>query len=223
MFHVKKIAFFFIAFLAVLHSKAQGSYSYKVSTQSFHIRQDSALILQLQSNPTFNQLPKFQKELLYTLNYVRLYPVQFKSEALDPYLAAYPQLKPNFGEGLQKELLKLKPVPLTMANSKLLPLATSHAADLAGHEIISHTSSNGTSFQQRLANAQISCGSECINVGSPVSALEVVLSLLIDYNVASLGHRHSLLNPTMVQAGVGVSTNKSDGKLQYTVIDLGCF
>jgi hypothetical protein len=58
-------------------------------------------------------------------------------------------------------------------------------------------------------------------IASNVSPLEVLLSLLIDYNVPDFGHRKSLLNARMTSVGVGLSKG-TDGKLQYTVVDLGC-
>jgi hypothetical protein len=58
-------------------------------------------------------------------------------------------------------------------------------------------------------------------MGNFPNALEVLLSLLIDYRVPNLGHRKSLLNPKMNSIGVGAARNKS-GEVQYTVADLGC-
>ena len=56
----------------------------------------------------------------------------------------------------------------------------------------------------------------------PATPLEILLSLLIDYNVSNTGHRRSLLNPKMEAVGIGNALGSDRNKLQYTVVDLGC-
>jgi uncharacterized protein YkwD len=105
--------------------------------------------------------------------------------------------------------------------SRLFTIARFHAADLGKHNLMSHLSSNGTTTQQRFDRVGVTCGTECINMGDFPNALEVLLSLLIDYRVDNAGHRKSLLSPKMNSIGVGTARNAS-GQLQYTVADLGC-
>jgi hypothetical protein len=223
MFHVKKIVFVLIVAITIFSVAGQGSYTYRPGVFSVELKADSSIERRIKVTPLYSTLNDYERGFLYALNYVRLHPKAFKEEALDPYLKLYPQLRPKYGESLQEELLTLNPSTLTEVEGRLLKLARLHAKDLASVGILSHTSSNGQSFQQRFEGEGIGCGSECINLGQPVSALEALLSLLIDFNVENLGHRRALLNPSMVFVGIGSDFGKENSKMRYTVIDLGCF
>lgn len=223
MFHVKNAVLLVLGAVVSCLSYAQGSYSYKPGAFDVVLKEDTTLQRVIKATPVYSTLSPFEKELLYALNYVRAYPKQFEEEALEPYLKLYPQLKRKYGESLQKELIvavKLKPIE---AEGRLVKLARAHAKDLADNNLMSHSSSDGTSFQQRFEKEGITCGSECINGGQPVSALEALLSLLIDFNVTNLGHRRSLLNPAMSYVGMGTDFGSDNKKVRYTVLDLGCF
>lgn len=222
MFHVKKYFLSLSWCLLAVSCIGQGSYTYKPGGFNVELKEDTAITRIIKSTPVYSTLSDFEKELLYALNYVRANPTEFNKEALDPYLKLYPQLKPKYGESLQKELASASTIVTIEAEGRLVKLARLHAKDIAGNSLMSHTSSNGTTFQQRFEKEGITCGSECINGGQPVSALEALLSLLIDFNVSNYGHRKSLLNPTMKFVGMG-SEFGNDKKMRYTVIDLGCF
>ena len=199
----------------------QGSYTYKPVSFSIKLDFDTAISNALSAMDDYKEMNNFEKEFLYNLNYARKYPGLFVKQALLLFLEAYPLLKPQYGAGLVTEMSHLRALPMVAADIRLIKIARLHASDLAMNNMMSHQSSNGLSTQQRYEKAGVSCGSECINMATYTSALEVLLSLLIDYNVPNLGHRKALLNPKMTIVGVGAATN-SDSKLQYTVADLGC-
>jgi hypothetical protein len=201
--------------------QGQGQYIYKPIPLNISLPIDTAIKGTLERLPFYSTLSDFEKGFLYSLNYARIKPGIFLKEALEPYLVAYPNLKPTYGESLIGDLKKGRVVGILGPNTKLSGLAKAHAADLGLHNLMSHRSSTGETTQQRYEKAGITCGSECINMANYVSPLEVLLSLLIDYNVPDFGHRKSLLNPKMTSVGVGLAKG-TDGKIQYTVVDLGC-
>lgn len=223
MFHVKKCILTSMVGLINVIGLSQGTYSYKPGEFNIVLPEDTSVMRIIKETPVYSTLSGFENDMLYAINYVRLNPSKFKQEALDPYLELYPQLKAKYGESLQRELVAATPVNSIEVEGRLVKLARAHAADLAKNSIMSHNSSNGTSFQQRFEREGITCGSECINGGQPVSALEALLSLLIDFNVSNFGHRKSLLNPTMTSVGIGSSFSNDNKRMRLTVIDLGCF
>ena len=211
---------FFVVSLSCM-VKGQGTYTYKFANFSVSLKEDTIILNKLQLQPDYKKMSVFEQQFIYSLNYARRHPKQFSGEAVVPYLSAYPGLRADYGQSLISELSGLTTIPLLNADLRLVSIARMHAVDLARHNIMSHQSTNGTTTQERFQQVGIGCGSECINMANSVSALEVLVSLLIDYNVPDLGHRKSLLNPKMASVGIGVDTN-SDSKLQYTVVDLGC-
>lgn len=200
----------------------QGQYSYKQVDLNLTLPRDTSILGPLQRYNGYVKLGEFEQGFIYCLNYARSNPSGFLKEAVIPYLDAYPNLKLVYGEGLIRELKGLTPVPGMAINETLNGLAKRHALDLGSHNLMSHSSSNGATTQQRFEKAGIICGSECINMsGKAVPPLEVLLSLLVDYNVPNTGHRKSLLNSKMASVGVGTAKG-TEGNIQYTVVDLGC-
>ncbi len=224
MFHVKQALLFF-CLMSVFFASAQQGAQYFYSPVNFNVvlKEDTSIRNALHQSSDFKDLTVFDQSLFYALNYARKYPKQFSKEALEPYLRAYPDLKPEYGESLKSELELMRPAAILQTEPRLLKIARAHASDIASHNLMSHKSSNGISTQERFTKEGINCGSECINMASSFSPLEVILSLLVDYKVPGLGHRRSLLNPAMSYVGAGVATSTGSQKVQYTVIDLGCF
>jgi uncharacterized protein YkwD len=88
------------------------------------------------------------------------------------------------------------PLVLVEPSSFLGKETSKHAKDLAlKQKTISHSSSDGRSFQQRMIDAQVSkCAGENLLEGKK-DALKSIIMLLIDQGVPDKGHRKALLNP----------------------------
>lgn len=194
---------------------------YKPVAITFNLPADTSIRNDLERQPAYKGWSSFERELLYNLNYARKNPALFQKQAVMPYLKAYPNLKPQYGDGLLDELAHMAPLTELVADTRLVNIARAHASDLGKHNRMSHESTDGSTTQQRFQRAGIICGSECINMGDFPNALEVLLSLLIDFGVQNVGHRKSLLSPRMKTVGAGAARNAA-GDIQYTVIDLGC-
>jgi uncharacterized protein YkwD len=84
----------------------------------------------------------------------------------------------------------------------------------------SHTSPNGSTFQDRAEKALIQrCAGENISFGPQNAVLGLVL-LYIDQGVPGAGHRLSLLSPSFTEMGIGVSPYPNN---YYMVIqDFAC-
>jgi hypothetical protein len=182
--------------------------------------EQSSLQAKLSSDSLYQSLPRFEKDLIYYMNYARQYPRIFAEKAVKPYLLAYPEFKAVYGESLLALLQEARTSGVIFPKAQLIALARRHAMDISKHDLMSHNSSDGTPMQKRFEKEGLICGSECINMLSEGTPLEVLLSLLVDYKVQNFGHRKSLLAEKMTTVGVGVQSSKKG--LQYTVIDLGC-
>lgn len=100
-------------------------------------------------------------------------------------------------------------------------MAATHAGDLKKRNgVISHTSSVGKTFVQRIqAAGRYTCGAENIFNGS-FNALESLIALLIDQGVADKGHRLNLLDPKFQLIGISFISYK-EGK-GILVQDFAC-
>lgn len=149
--------------------------------------------------------------ILYILNLARTYPKLFSKTVL----ARYPELSGNadlvndqyYFQSLIKTMRTMDQAPLLYADEKCFTSAACHAktsgkSGYTGHERISAA-----------CKAKEYFSAECCDYGNE-DPLEIVLSLLIDKDVPSLGHRRALLGP-YTKAGVSIQRHKS---FQYNAV-----
>ncbi len=225
MFHVKRFTFLFIicSLGFYLNANAQG-YISLVDKDFIHTHEKKQDILTgLDTIAAYHSLPETEKEALYWINLVRIYPKQFKTDIVLPFLEQFPEVKSSYSQSLITDLNKATPAGLVIPQSKLNKIAHAHAKDLggSGHHI-SHNSSKGASFQQRMNDGGIfSCVSENIYEGKS-RALESVLFLLIDNGVPNLGHRKNILDKNMHSVGIAFYPIKGKKDMYYSVQNFYC-
>jgi len=206
MFHVKP--FLFVAFFIPLVSFSQhfGTTTLAVKTLPSLPPKNPTIIDFLNKNPGYNSLNPTLKEWFYWTNYSRNNPIGFWDSVVSPILKIYPDFKNSYTHSLEKDLNNTAPLPLVKPNLKLLNTSLSLAKELAAQNASpSHTSPSGATFPDRMKAAGIrNCAGENISFGPQNPVLMLVL-LYIDQNVPGLGHRHSLLNPSFQEMGVGVA------------------
>ena len=173
------------------------------------------------SSPSYKSLSKEEKEILYWTNYSRKNPARFWDSVMVPILVTFPQLRGKFAISLRSDLLSCLPLPLLSLNDTLNQSAKGHALDIGlKTAIISHTSTNGTSFSNRLQNLGIrNCGSENMSLGSGDILMSLAM-LYLDYGLENLGHRKTLLNPEYIYMGVGATRYGS--QQLFFVQDFAC-
>ena len=196
-----------------------GKVMISTATVSYLLPADNEIWTALRADPAFNQFSSFEQGILYSINFARKNPKLFLEHAVKPFITVHPEAKDKYYRSLVEEMNRQASIGIMMPDKALLGTARGHAADLASHNIISHNSTNGATFQERMAAAGWGCGSEAVNMAPVCAPEEVIVMLLIDSNVPNLGHRRSLLNPKYSYTGVGKAVSRS---YQYTVIDLGC-
>lgn len=220
MFHVKRFVVLSVFIMLANWSKAQGYISMSTNVVAYNLPEDIGLRNTLSHSDGFRSLSKEEQEAIYYLDYARKNPNVFLDRAINVFVAGHPEIKSSYIKSLQDLFKHLPQLDIIFPDSTIGLVSKSHAKDLELHQTISHTSSNGRTFQERVGPYLKSCGSEAIHASPRFNPLEAILMLLFDFNVSDLGHRKALLNVNFTKAGFGVSlSNKGNSIL---VIDFSC-
>ena len=184
---------------------------------------DTALENWLSANPFYSQLEHQEKQVVYWVNYARQEPRQFSNSILLPFLKQFPEAKSNYTKSLIDELSTLSSLAPLTPSKKLNEVAQNHTQDLgSNNRNISHNSSKGESFKERLNNfGHFECASENVYEGKK-DGLQAVLFLLIDAGVQNLGHRKNILDPNMKYIGVSFFPIKGKTNQYFMVQDFSC-
>lgn len=139
-----------------------------------------------------------EKELLYWLNYARLNPQPFCMKYIYP---EYVKDSNNiYIATLLDYMLAMKPVPALFPDKVLFESAKCHAESMGKAGLIGHGRRDG---------CQSSFSGECCSYGLS-DPLAIVLQLLIDEGVSSLGHRYICLG-TYSKVGISIKPHKTWG------------
>lgn len=156
-----------------------------------------------------------EKDVVFILNLVRQYPQAFNKTVV----AKWPGYKDRedlasntYYTSLVKTLSTMQPVGLLQPDSANWVSAQCHAytsgqKGYVGHARITEQCKNVSKFY-----------GECCQYGYS-TALDIVMALLIDENVESLGHRIICLSPSY--KWIGVSNQPHTGYGVNTVLDFG--
>jgi hypothetical protein len=169
----------------------------------------------------YDKLPKESKEMLYWTNYARHNPNKFWKEAVVPVVDAFPPLNKPEAKSLQADLSKTGALPMFTLSQALIATSQLHADDIGRKKApLSHTSTNGTDFGSRMQKAGIKyCANENISLSSQSILLSTIL-LYLDIGISGMGHRKTLLDPSLREIGIGSALY---GKDQYFLVqDFSC-
>jgi hypothetical protein len=221
MFHVK--LFLFIILLVPIIAYTQHFGTTTLTTKNLPSLPSRNYFIDqfLNKNNLYKSLPPLLKDWFYWTNYSRNNPKEFWDSVVSPILSLYPDFRNSYTISLEKDLMNSPPLPLLNPNKKLLYTSQLLAEDLAfKNSPPSHTSPSGATFGERMRAAGIiNCAGENISFGPPNTVLMLVL-LYIDQGVPQLGHRHSLLNATFTEMGIGTATYTD--KNTIIIQDFGC-
>lgn len=221
VFHVKPLFFALSLLLSVI------SFGQHFSSSRIEVKPlpplppvQQAVLQSFSSSPVTASLNPEVKDWYYWTNYLRLRPKAMWDSIVEPVLKVYPQLNTGYAKSLKKDLYNTPVLPPMVPSGMLLKLSQSHANDLAKSGRPSHSSSNGTSFQDRMTKAGVlKCAGENISMGDDNVVLSLVF-LLIDEGIPDLGHRKSLLNPAYTELGVGSAKMANNSRM--VVQDFAC-
>lgn len=141
-----------------------------------------------------------EKELIYILNLVRTNPVLFNNTVLKKYpqVSGKPELLNNekYYKSLVRTLANMQPLELLQPDKILFESAACHAASSGQTGYVGHKRVNSSCEKLK------SYYGECCDYGNK-EPLDIILSLLIDEGVASLGHRELFLR-NYLKVGVSI-------------------
>ena len=146
-------------------------------------------------------LNEIEKEVVVVLNLARLYPKKFVQIELKNYTG----LVELYGDYLSKSRYKTSLIR-TMNNMKSIPkLYPDSTLNEFAKCFAKETSENGIVGHKRI-NCEDGYFAECCSYGM-FTGKQIIIQLLIDHDVPSLGHRKICLNKKYQFIGVGESTH----------------
>jgi Cysteine-rich secretory protein family len=185
------------------------------------VLRDSVVDQWNKSTRYYKTLSAEAQDILYWTNYSRRNPKRFWDSVVAPIIQRFPELKGVESASLQTDLYRTVPLPLFKLNEALIKTAQDHSDDMALHNAEpSHSSTNGQTFQDRMRMARIKyCANENLSLGSHHILISIVL-LYLDIRLPELGHRKTLLNPSLTEIGIGYAIYSKDQF--FMVKDMAC-
>jgi len=148
-----------------------------------------------------------EKEVVWLCNLARTDGSLFIKTFLAQYLETN-SAEDSYLESLVTDLKAVNNLPLLMPDKELFLVAKGHATKSGKTGHVGHKYFN-TRMEPLLK--RFSAVAENCDYGNS-SALEIVLSLLIDEDVPSLGHRKNILNKAYTFVGVSIQDHSIYGK-----------
>jgi len=176
------------------------------------------------SQPELDQVweRSFNNEVLQYINEMRKDPKAFYHKYVPEYIKNHPdRFTDQYTRSLKKTMLSSGPLPLFETASALEQCARLQYRYLSqfGGRRLTHEQ-GAISFAARMKKAGLHCLAENLYDADKAKALNVVLDLLIDQHVPSLGHRLNLMNP--IYTSIGIVSGTPAGGRTIVVMDFGC-
>jgi hypothetical protein len=153
-----------------------------------------------------------EREVIYILNLVRMYPRQFANTVLKKYpqkMGSNYLYNSTYYITLLDTLLKIDSSNLLRPDKKCFLSAATHAFTSGKKGTVGHERLNTADKNKEYYNG------ECIDYGAS-TGLDIVLSLLIDEGVPSLGHRSICLSG---YTAIGVAIRDHNTYRHNSVLD----
>ena len=147
-----------------------------------------------------NYMSEKEKAVIYVLNLVRTYPALFAKTVI----AQYPSLSGNddlgkdqiYYQSLLTTLQQMAPLPMMTDNEKCYQSALCHASLSGKTGYVGHKRNSEECEKKKYFYG------ECCDYGSN-NPVEIIITLLIDKDISSLGHRKILLGK-YTSAGISI-------------------
>lgn len=165
---------------------------------------------------------KFERMILDCINEMRRDPRRFYDKYLPDYIREKSgRFTASYTRSLKKDMYQagsLTPFVRDPALEKCAALQFSYLARYKG-KVLSHDQGS-VDFGERMKRAGLHCLAENLYAAEDPDPVAVVLDLLIDQGVSSLGHRRNLLSPQFTHIGLASGTPR--GGRSLIVMDFGC-
>lgn len=143
-----------------------------------------------------------EQKVIYLCNLARLNGAKFR----DTYAKGYLGNKSNgYISSLYSDLASVQNLPMLVPDALLCKSAAYHSQDMGNSGRTGHNSSDGTDCFARIARFGYKAGYRAENCSYGYGdAIGIVMQLLVDEGVSSLGHRKNILGPRYVAIGVSI-------------------
>lgn len=164
----------------------------------------------------------FEKEVLDYINEMRHDPKGFYKRYVKDYVRQKAsRFTSYYTHSLKEDLYRSPSLPPFKTSPALEKAASRQLKYLVGLGGTTLTHSRGsTGFAERMKEAGLHCFAENLYRAVNPDPLDVVLDLLIDQGVSSLGHRKNLLNPAYTH--IGIQSKVASNNYKLVVMDFGC-
>ena len=154
----------------------------------------------------------FDKEVIFLTNLVRMEPQKFIISIVEPYYETELIRKNKYSSSLISDLKKQENLVPLIATPQLTKCANYTANAMGRDGRTGHVTAAGETMSQRMKKFKAEGGLRAENCSySKETPLAVVMQLLIDNGVPSLGHRKNILLKEAGNIGVGTAPHKSYG------------
>lgn len=170
------------------------------------------------------EMGAFCEAVLAEHNYARTKPKEYAEKFIKPKIANSKTMQGSelsYAQSCYNRTVEMEPLKPLVLDVNYIKAAQWFADDHRKTKVTGHVGSDGSRFWERIKrydqNAEPT--NECCSYGVS-DARGVVVQLLVDEDVPSLGHRDAVLNPRAGRIGVG----QAKGDVPYgvvTVIDYG--
>ncbi|HEY6161324.1 MAG TPA: CAP domain-containing protein [Bacteroidia bacterium] len=151
-----------------------------------------------------------EKNVVLYMNIARCYPKYFLDSLFLPYAKEKGiDTKTMYYTTLVKTLRSMKPVAALTFYPDLYPFTLAHAQDMGKSGLMGHKSSKGVDFDKRLSKFNSFKGEDC-QYGYN-DALDIVMDLILDEGIPSLGHRENILMKGFARTAVSIQPHKTYG------------
>lgn len=155
-----------------------------------------------------NYLSQAEKDVILYMNLARIDGQWFLEHIYNKQSNFMMRFSASYRNSLVKELKSLKDVPVLNPAKGLTKSARYHAKDMGRTGATGHQSTDGTPTFKRIKKyAKGGYMAENCQYGWS-DAVEIVLDLLIDDGISSLGHRKNILNSKYIFVGVAIEPHK---------------
>lgn len=143
-----------------------------------------------------------EKIVILLCNLARMDGNWFSKVVVEPYLDGRTN---SYIKSLYNDLKNTKNLEMLYPDKGLTAAAEYHAKDMGKTGKVSHKSSDGTDFSSRVHKwcPDYSYIGENCSYGFN-EAIDIVMQLLVDDGIESLGHRKNVLNPDFRKVGVSI-------------------
>ena len=177
---------------------------------------DPQVLEQLHTARDVPYMEEEEKKVVQLMNMARHDGSLFAASFLSYYMEKEQVESSAYTRSLKRELKNTRKTGPLQASEDLFRVASGHALKSGQSGRTGHQGFNQR-FKPLMGNPYIHVGENCAY--GYTSAIDIVVTLLIDEGIENLGHRKNILNPAFNSVGVAIRPHKNYGT--NCVIDFG--